>query len=225
MKRELRYKKYNKEKLGYILYSPEKLEKNMPLIIFLHGAGERGENLEHVERLNLPKMIKEGYEVDAMILCPQCPGEFVWNNIVRELKELIDNIVEEYQVDKERISITGSSMGGYGTWEMGLTYGNFFSAMAPVCGGSMPWRARNLVNTPIRTWHGEIDTVVHLVNSQLMVDSVNVNGGNAQLHVLPGLGHNNGAEEAYNNTDLIPWLLSQRRTNFKPVPESLSELF
>lgn len=225
MIRELHNENFKEGKLGYILYTPEKVEKNLPLIIFLHGAGERGSNLEHVERLNIPKMIKEGYELDAVVLCPQCPGEFVWNNLVREVKKLIDEIAEEYQSDLSRISITGSSMGGYGTWEMGLTYPNFFSAMAPVCGGAMPWRAGNLRNTPVRTWHGEIDTVVHLVNSELMVDKVNERGGNAQLHVLQGFAHNDGAEEAYNNTDLISWLLSQQRTDFEPVPEALSELF
>ena len=64
----------------------------MPLIIFLHGAGKRGKNLEHLERLNIPKMIKEGYEMDAVVLCPQCPGEYVWNNLVQEVKKLIDEI-------------------------------------------------------------------------------------------------------------------------------------
>ena len=225
MIRELHNENFKEGKLGYILYTPEKVEKNMPLIIFLHGAGERGKNLNHLERWNIPKMIKEGYELDAVVLCPQCPGEFVWNNLVREVKALIDEIAVEYQSDLSRISITGSSMGGYGTWEMGLTYPNFFSAMAPICGGSMPWRAKNLINTPARTWHGEKDIVVHLVNSQLMVDKINECGGNAQLHVLSGFAHNDGAEEAYNNADLIPWLLSQRRSNFDPIPEVLSELF
>lgn len=225
MNRELRTGDFKQGSLGYILYTPETLHKDMPLIVFLHGAGERGTNLEHLERLTLPKMLKEGHELEAVVLCPQCPGEYVWNNIVREVKHLIDEIAEEFQVDRSRISMTGGSMGGYGTWEMALTYSNFFSAIAPVCGGAMPWRARNLVNTPVRTWHGEIDTVVDLVNSKLMVDRVNACGGDAQLHVLPGFAHNDGAEEAYNNTDLLLWLLSQQRTDFSVVPETLSELF
>ncbi|MBR3761459.1 MAG: alpha/beta hydrolase, partial [Lachnospiraceae bacterium] len=108
MIRELHNENFKEGKLGYILYTPEKVEKNMPLIVFLHGAGERGSNLDHVERLNIPKMIKEGHELDAVVLCPQCPGEFVWNNLVREVKKLIDEIAEEYQSDKSRISITGS---------------------------------------------------------------------------------------------------------------------
>lgn len=89
----------------------------------------------------------------------------------------------------------------------------------------MPWRAGNLRTTPVRTWHGDEDDTVALVNSELMVDAVNRAGGNAALHVLKGFGHNDGIEEAYYRTELLSWLIGQRRTDFTPVPEALSEYF
>ncbi|MBO7344821.1 MAG: phospholipase, partial [Clostridia bacterium] len=123
--------------LQSLLFTPAEKVQNPPLIVYLHGAGERGENIEHLYRHGMPKLIKSGKEIPAIVLCPQCPAQFVWNNIVERLKNLIDLIVEEYQISKDRIAITGSSMGGFGTWEMGLTYANYFSAIAPVAGGGL----------------------------------------------------------------------------------------
>ena len=225
MSRALNYVNAVPGSLGYMLYLPEGAKENLPLLVYLHGAGERGENLTHLTRHAIPKMLSEGREFEAIVLCPQCPAAFVWNNVVREVKQLIDEVVSEFEIKSDRICITGSSMGGYGTWEMGLTYSNFFAAIAPVCGGAMPWRAGNLRTTSVKTWHGDADDTVVLVNSQLMVDAVNQHGGNAELIVLKGLGHNDGIEEAYYRTELIEWLLSQRRKEFAPVSEAMSEYF
>lgn len=225
MNKKITYIKANSERLGYLIYLPEGAKENLPLLIYLHGAGERGTELEHLTRHGVPKMLSEGYEPEAIVLCPQCPAQFVWNNVVREVKKLIDEVVSYYGIKNDRIMITGSSMGGYGTWEMGLTYPDFFAGIAPVCGGAMPWRAGNLRTTPVSTWHGDKDDTVALVNSELMVDAVNRTGGNATLHVLRGFGHNDGIEEAYYRTELLTWLLGQRRTDFTPVPEALSEYF
>ena len=111
--------------LGGLLFLPADF-KDAPLIIYLHGAGERGQNEEHLYKHGIPKLIREGREFPAIILSPQCPGDFVWNNVVRELKEMIDKVVEQFEVKPDRISITGSSMGGFGTFEMALTYTAFF---------------------------------------------------------------------------------------------------
>ncbi len=214
--------------LGYQLYLPEQFTKELPLLIYLHGAGERGEcteQLEHLERHGVPCMIREGREIPAIVLCPQCPEMFVWNNVVREVKSLIDRIVREYHVLKDRILLTGSSMGGYGTWEMGITYPNFFAAIAPVAGGGMQWRAQKLITTPVLAYHGEMDDVVEAVNSEMMVKQVQKFSGNAELHILPGLGHNEGIYDAYKNQKLIDWILVQRRTNFDPVEEVASGCF
>lgn len=225
MRTEFRYGEWKQRRMNHIISLPDGQMEALPLLVYLHGAGERGTKLEHVQRHAIPKMIQNGAEIPAIVLCPQCPAEYVWNNIVADLKKLIDEIVEEFHVLPDRICITGSSMGGYGTWEMGMTYRNFFSALAPVCGGAMAWRAQNLRTTPLRTWHGDVDDAVTIANSIEMVDAVKKSGGSASLHVLKGFGHNDGIEEAYNRTDPIPWLLKQRRTDFSYIPEVCEDMF
>lgn len=214
-----------KSDIHYEMFFPEDSEKDLPLLIYLHGAGERGDDLLHLERHGIPKLISEGCEFPAVILCPQCPSMFVWDNIVRELKQLIDDVIIKFGIKKDRICITGSSMGGYGTWMMGLTYNNFFSAIAPVAGGSMSWRVHNLIKTPIYAIHGKMDQVVPSFYSEIMINEVLNIGGNAKLLLLEDMGHNDGIDYTYRNTDLIHWLLSQRRMNFDAVSETCSEFF
>lgn len=213
--------------LSYILAFPENFTvgTELPLLVYLHGAGERGKKLEHLYRHAIPRMMKQGREIEAIVLCPQCPRMFVWNNVVDKVKALIDSVAKEYGVKPDRICITGSSMGGYGTWEMGLTYRNFFSAIAPVAGGGMSWRAKVLRTTPVYAYHGEDDGSVPLSCSAEMVDAVNNGGGHAELVSLKGFGHNDGINHVYENTDLIQKLLSSRRTDFTYVADSCEEYF
>ena len=171
---------------GNIIYFPEDQTKDIPLLVYLHGAGERGINLEHLERHGIPQVMKTGREIDAVILCPQCPAGYVWNNVVRELKMLIDKIADIYQIMKDRICLTGSSMGGYGTWEMGLTYPTYFSAIGPVCGGGMAWRSVVLAKTPVYAVHGDRDEVVLPVNSEMMIEQIKNANGYVKYRLLTG---------------------------------------
>ena len=211
-------------KMNYGVAHPENYE-GLPLLVYLHGAGERGEKLDHVYLHAIPKLLKEGREFPAVVLYPQCPGPFIWNNMVKELKELIDLVAAEYGIEKDRIMLTGSSMGGYGTWETAMCYPEYFAAIAPVAGGGVAWRALKLRKMPIKTYHGSVDTVVTPLQSEIMVEAVHNSGGKAELVYLEGLGHNDGIDEAYRNTDLIEWLLSHRRTDFSHIPELCEEMF
>ncbi len=217
---------YNENKFGinYEIFYPDSYE-NLPLLIYLHGAGERGVKIEHLSRHGVPKLISEGKEIPAVVLCPQCPTHFVWDNIVSEVKQIIDSVVTEFGIKNDRICITGSSMGGFGTWMMGLTYPDFFAGIAPVSGGGMSWRAPNLRTTPVYAFHGDGDSLVPMTYSRLMTDAVNEAGGSAELYVIEGYGHNNAIDYAYRNTNLLSWLLGQRRTNFDKIPEFCSECF
>ena len=214
----------NEFSMNYGVFYPDEY-KELPLLVYLHGAGERGEVFEHLYRHAIPKLINDGREIPAIVLCPQCPRWAVWDNVVDRVKGIIDKVAEEYGVKKDRISITGSSMGGYGTWSMGLAYPNFFSAIAPVAGGGMAWRTPRLKTTPVYAFHGECDPDVLPIYSELMVNGVNKNGGSAKLVLLENLGHNDGINYAYRETDLIDWLLSQRRTNFDYVADVCEEYF
>lgn len=210
--------------MNYMVFYPDSF-RGLPLIVFLHGAGERGHEISHLYRHGIPKLVKEGKEIPAVILCPQCPDWCVWDNIVSSVKAIIDSVAAEFEIEKDRICITGSSMGGFGTWMMGKTYSDFFAAIGPVAGGGMSWRASKLRATPVLAVHGDEDASVPILYSELMVHKVNASGGNAELISLKGLGHNDGIDFAYRNTKLIDWLLAQRRTDFEPVPEVCSEYF
>ncbi len=196
-----------------------------PLLIYLHGAGERGRNFDHIYRHGIPKLIKEGRDINAVVLFPQCPGEFIWNNMVKELKLIIDLVIDEYGLSKDKILLTGSSMGGYGTWEMAMCYPEMFAAVAPVAGGGVVWRTGKLIKTPVLAYHGEDDSVVPMSQSEIMVSATVCNGGAAELNVLKEKGHNDGIDYAYRETDLINRLLSYRKTDFTHVPEPCEELF
>ena len=198
---------------------------DLPLIIYLHGAGERGKNFEHVYRHGIPKLIKEGKEFNAIILFPQCPAKFIWNNMVKELKEIIDFVIKEYKIKKDRVVLTGSSMGGYGTWETAMCYPELFAGIAPVAGGGVVWRCGKLKNLPVIAYHGDKDFAVPISQSECMVESTKKFGGNAELNVISGYGHNDGIDYAYRNTNLIERLISFRKTNFEHVPEVCEELF
>ena len=210
--------------MNYVVAYPDNYE-GLPLLVFLHGAGERGINIEHLYRHGIPKMIKEGKEIPAVILYPQCPASFIWNNMVKELKALIDKVAEEYSVNRSKITLTGLSMGGYGTWEMAMCYPETFSAIAPVCGGGVPWRASKLKNVPITAYHGTEDITVPFIQSEIMVSAAKKIGADAELVALEGLGHNDGAAYAYYETDLIERLLSHTKTDFSHVCEPCEEMF
>lgn len=210
--------------MNYEVFYPDHYE-HLPLIVFLHGAGERGTQISHLERHGLCKLIAEGKEFPAVVLAPQCPAQYVWDNIVDRVKQLIDSVVSEFYIEKDRICITGSSMGGFGTWMMAEAYPTFFAGIAPVAGGGMSWRTSRLYKTPVFAVHGSKDDAVPPIYSQLMVDGVKNNGGSAELVLLEGYGHNDGIDYAYRNTELIERLLKQRRTDFGYIPDVCEDMF
>ncbi len=212
------------EKMNYIVAHPEKYER-LPLLVYLHGAGERGRNIEHLYRHGVARMIYEGHDIPAVVLCPQCPASFIWNNMVKELKALIDKVAEDYMVDRDRIVLTGSSMGGYGTWEMGMCYPETFAAIAPVAGGGVCWRVSKLKGTPVFAYHGDADTVVPFSQSEILVKTLEKSGGNVTLTNMEGQGHNDGIYNAYFSTDLVKKLLSYEKKDHSHVYEPCEEMF
>lgn len=225
MKKEIFFENTNYD-MCYEVFTPDRFRPGLPLITYLHGAGERGKNIDHLKRHAIPRLIEEnGLEIDAVVLCPQCPADVVWDNIPFEIKYIIDLVCQHYQCDTSKLTVTGSSMGGFGTFMMGLTFPNVFAGLAPVAGGGMAWRASNLKTTPVMAYHGELDTGVLPQNSIWMVDAVNANGGHAELEIVKGYGHNDGINHVYEEGKIIEWLLKQKRTDFTPVPEAQSKHF
>lgn len=197
---------------GYMLFTPNDLQPNerLPLIVFLHGAGERGTDVSRMKLHGPGKIYEQNFPVRAIVLCPQCATNDVWYTQVHELRELIEYTVATQPVDPDRVSLTGLSMGGFGTWAMGLAHPDLFSCLAPICGGGMAWCGNELTEMPIRAFHGDCDTVVEPQYSLQMVQGVNKNGGHATLTLCPGLGHDCWTY-AYEQTDLLVWLTQQKR--------------
>lgn len=196
--------------LSYILTLPEGISEGerLPLIVFLHGAGERGTDIERLRVYCIPKLFTSDGEYKtfkAITLSPQCPANTTWIDYKREIVDLIDEICAKYSVDTGKISLCGISMGGFGTWEIAMTYPHKFHKIAPLCGGGMNWRAWAL-NMPIRVYHGRRDDVVPLSQSEAMVNSVKIQGGNVEFTIYDDLSHNCW-DRAFEKTDLIKWLV------------------
>lgn len=203
---------------SFILSMPTDIreDERLPLIFFLHGAGERGNDPKDLLRLSFPKSYLDNPPVRAIFVAPQCSGDEVWTMKIKELKCFFDHIIAEYPVDVDRVSLTGLSMGGFGTWDMAQTYPGMFSAIAPVCGSGAGWRCDPLVDMPIRVYHGDKDDIVPVSCSYEIVDRLICLGGNPELTVFHNVWHN-AWDYAYRDTNLIEWLVKQNRKDRQKV--------
>lgn len=205
-----------KVELQYLLYLPEdyeKAEKEYPLVLFLHGAGERGNDIELVKRNGPPKLIEEGKNFPFILVSPQCLEQTRWNYQTQSLIALLDEIESKYRVDKNRIYVTGLSMGGQGTWSLALTQPNRFAAIAPICGWTDTWEVCKIKHLPVWVFHGAKDNVVPVTESQQMFDALKQCGAeNIKLTIYPEANHD-AWTETYNNPELYNWLLSHSLNN------------
>jgi predicted peptidase len=198
-------------KLDYLLYLPEDYDAKdkWPLVIFLHGAGERGDDLERVKVHGPPKLIDEGKSLPAIVVSPQCATNRWWHAQLLELTALIDDIEAKYKVDKDRIYLTGLSMGGFGTWALGAYTPERFAALVPICGGGEALAARAIKDVPVWAFHGAKDPVVPLSRSETMVQALERAKGNVKFTVYPDAMHDSWTE-TYNNPELWTWLFEQK---------------
>jgi poly(3-hydroxybutyrate) depolymerase/lysophospholipase L1-like esterase len=203
-----------KVKLNYLLFLPEgygKGEKTWPLILFLHGAGESGDDLARVKTHGPPKIVEKKKDFPFIVVSPQSPRGG-WNPDA--LNGLLEDVVARYKVDKDRIYLTGLSMGGFGTWALAAAHPERFAAIVPICGGGNPADAKRLKDLPIWVFHGAKDRVVPLARSEMMVKAIRTAGGKPKFTVYPEAGHDSWTE-TYNNPELYKWLLEHKRKSGK----------
>ena len=203
--------------LKYWLYLPEdygKAEKKWPLMMFLHGIGERGDDLNRVNANGIAKLVAEGKEFPFILISPQCPGDVFWTDITDGLVGLVDDVAKNYDVDTSRLYVTGLSLGGFGTWRLIETYPDKFAAAAPICGvGNDMIAFHRLKKLPIWVFHGAKDNVVPVEQSQRMVDAIKRAGNeNIKFTVYPEAWHDSWTE-AYNTPELYEWFLEQSIPN------------
>jgi len=214
-------KSFSKE-MRYLLYLPDGYKqdsrKRWPLLVFLHGAGERGDDLELVKIHSPPKLVEAGKKMPFIVVSPQLTiGEWWSPDMVAWLtKELIGAL----RVDPERVYLTGLSMGGYGTWETAAKYPELFAAVAPICGRGDPSMAWRLRHTPTWIFHGAKDPVVPIKNSDDMNEALK-QYGNVKYTVYPEADHDSWTE-TYLNEELYRWFLSHKRFKYTDAtaPES-----
>ncbi|QDS87821.1 Endo-1,4-beta-xylanase Z precursor [Rosistilla ulvae] len=196
--------------MDYLLYLPKDYDKqkSWPLVLFLHGAGERGDDLDLVKMHGPPRLVEEGKEFPFIVVSPQCPKGRWWREF--ELMALLDDVIATHNVDEDRVYVTGLSMGGFGSWGLAAFSPDRFAAIAPICGGGEPRSTRNFTHVPVWAFHGAKDTAVPLERTQAMIDALKRQGAEPKLTIYPEAGHDSWTE-TYNNPAFYEWLLAQKR--------------
>ncbi len=196
----------------YLLYLPKDYDASdeaWPLLLFLHGAGERGDSLGLVKQHGPPKLVARGEDLPFIVVSPQVPEGAWWNPYV--LEELLDEVVANYRVDEDRVYVTGLSMGGFGTWALIGLDPDRFAAAAPICGGGEARLICGIGRLPVWAFHGDADPVVPIERSEEMVEALEACGGDVRFTVYPGVGHDSWTP-TYDNPELYDWLLAHRRS-------------
>lgn len=200
----------------YYVHLPADYEKEparqWPLLLFLHGSGERGYDPKAVMRHGPPREAEANPDYPFIVIAPQCsPGE--WFS-PPELADLLDRVEEKYRVDPSRVYLTGLSMGGYGSWMLATGSPERFAAVVPICGGGDPHDVERIKDLPIWAFHGAKDTAVPLERSQEMVDALRKVGSNVKFTIFPDAGHDSWTQ-AYATPELTEWIMRQQRPERK----------
>lgn len=216
-------------KLNYRLMTPRDYDpkQKYPLVLFLHGAGERGDDnvAQLVHGMNDFAKDENRKKYPAFVLAPQCPAGKKWVEVdwgadshqqpplpsesLQLTLDLVTALQKEFSIDLRRLYVTGLSMGGYGTWDLIQRYPTMFAAAAPVCGGGDETKANLLVKVPIWAFHGDADKAVKPQRSRNMIEAIRKDGGKPIYTEYPGVGHNSWVN-AYSDPKLMEWLFAQK---------------
>lgn len=199
--------------LPYLLILPSGYEESAgpwPLMLFLHGAGERGDDLDLISVYGPIKRVKDGTDLPFVIVAPQCPDYSTWSCELTSLAALVGQVAATHRIDQDRIYVTGLSMGGMGTWALTARYPDRFAAAAPICGSWLPEIAPRISRLPVWTFHGEDDDNIPISHTEKIVTALRELGSTVRFTRYPGVGHNSWIP-AYDDPELYEWLLAQSR--------------
>jgi predicted peptidase len=216
----------------YRLLVPDRIEpgKKYPVVLFLHGAGERGDDnkaqLKYLPTWMAEPKMRAAYP--CFLIAPQVPNDQKWVNAPWDKKTgqplpekmsdsmniavgILDEILKTEPADPDRVYLTGLSMGGYGTWDLAERMPKRFAAAVPICGGGDDMKSDRLVGLPLWAWHGDADPAVPVERSRQMIEAIKKAGGNAKYTELPGVGHDSWTKAYTDPQGAIPWMFEQRR--------------
>jgi lysophospholipase L1-like esterase/predicted esterase len=224
-----------KNKYPYLLLTPSKITKGKryPLVLFLHGAGERGNDNKNQKKHFPELMASQEYRdlYPAFVLAPQCPKNQFWVDVDWSSEEstpfrstaampmqgamaALEEVVQNHPIDLERITLTGLSMGGYGAWDLAMRHPYWFTSVIPICGGGDEREVARLAGLPIQVWHGEKDKTVPTERSRQIVEAIQKIDLEVQYYELPGVKHNSWFE-AYRRKEFLNFLFSAKRNPLK----------
>lgn len=211
-----------------------------PVLMFLHGSGERGDDGLVQTQVGLGTAIREQSAIYRfLVVMPQCRKDKLWTDADMQSQALaaLEQVIHEFKGDRNALYLTGLSMGGYGTWEIAMKNPRIFAAIAPVCGGlhgtkdlpdmhssllndpkiSDPYAetARRISSTPVWVFHGDADPSVPVEESRKMVEALKAAKANVRYSEYPGVGHNSW-DNAYAEKEFVPWLLTQHLSPNRP---------
>lgn len=200
--------------LRYLVHLPDDYDadpdRRWPLVLFLHGAGERGFDLDLAATHGPPRLADDGQEFPFILVTPQCGESSQWVTELSTLSVLLDDVVAAHRVDPDRVSVTGLSMGGFGTWSLAVRYPDRFAALAPICGGLWMQSAAPIRDLPVWAFHGDADDVVPFSATEEIVTELRSLDADVEFTRYAGVGHDSWTE-TYANPALYDWLLSHRR--------------
>lgn len=211
------------EGMEYLVCRPSgyRAGERYPVVLFLHGAGTRGDDIALLRNNPFMREVVDRYaDYGFITVAPHCKHG-TWFDHFERLRRLTHKIAHAPDTDPERLYLIGNSMGGYGTWQLAMSMPEYFAAILPICGGGMAWNTSQLVNVPVWAFHGERDTVVSPDESRRMVEALRARGGDARLTVYPEAAHD-AWTPTFADAEVFAWLFSKRNRNEIPLTDPYS---
>ena len=197
--------------LRYLIKYPKEYKQGerYPVLFFFHGAGTRGNDINKLLGNPFFTHIEAHDPFPFVVVAPLCP-ENTGVDLCERLEKLVKEISAADFADSTRIYAVGACMGGYATWQLGMSLPEVFAAIVPICGGGMYWNTARLKKMPIWAFHGEKDTTVFVEETKKMVEAVNKRGGNAKMTIYPENAHD-AWSDTYKNPEVFAWMLSHQK--------------
>jgi predicted peptidase len=201
-------------KMDYLVQLPRGYDEDTnclwPMVFYLHGIGESGNDLKKVIRFGPPRLVAQGKDLPCIVVSPQVAKGYFWFRESNMMLAILDEVMKNYRVDKRRVCVTGNSMGAFGAVVLAAREPERFASLVPICGGVDYVDSLRLRDVPIWAFHGEKDPIIPVEESRRLVRLVNEIGGHARLTLYSDLGHNCW-DRAYDDPALWEWILAQKK--------------